>query len=228
MEEIESYLAQELEFKLKFEELQKNNIELKASNLKLLNLNNLANEKIELLEINHAKESEKLEQSFREEMKNVNERSQTKLDKKELEIVEHQNVNTELKKSILRLEQLKTLANQEIKSQKVNHDKETENLKRYFHNKLENACVESQKRSEKELENMRKKMEEEVDQNYIQLQEKDLAIKNLVAREKELDAYIAEQDVKIRLQAHEIGRHEANSFRKANHLFLSCRKKRKL
>ena len=284
MEEMESYLAQELESKLKIEELQKDIIELKTSNVNLSALNKIANEKNELQKTNHAKETEKLEQSFHEEvnknklekeekkklvlenktlnlkleslniltderielqkldheketknlaqsfydeLKNASERSQTKIDKKELEVVELQKVNNELKTSILKLEQIKTLANQEIESQKIKHEKETENLKRYFHNELENAYEESQKRSDKQLENMRKRVEEELDNKNMQIEEKDLAIKNLVAREKELDENIAEKDAKIRSQAHEIGRRRADSFEKANHTCLSSIKKRK-
>ena len=53
-------------------------------------------------------------------------------------------------------------------------------------------------------------------------------IENLIEREKELDATIAEKDAKIRSQAHVIGRHEAESFKNANHTWLSSTKKRKL
>lgn len=325
MEEKESYLAKELDFKQKFEQLQKNNIELKASTkkleqsfrdevnknelekneqqklifeqktliLKLENLKILAHEKIELQNENHTKETENIAQSFHDELKNANDRSQTKIDEKELEIEEQRKLNIELKTTILKLEHFKLLANQESELQKVNHTEETEKLQRYFNNELKNANEKSQieiesykknnvnhsrelenlerhfhdelkkskvrsekqmdevvlklqakheekidklqevfeierKKDAKEFENMREKAEEEFDRMNIRVQEKDLVIENMIEREKELDATIAEKDVEIRSLSHDIGKHEANSFKNANHTCLPSTKKRKL
>ena len=325
MEEKESYLAKELDFKQKFEELQKNNIELKASTkkleqsfrdevkkneleknkqqklifeqktliLKLENLKILAYEKIELQNISHAKETENMAQSFHDELKNANDRSKTKIDEKELEIEEQRKLNIELKTSILKLENFKLLANQESELQKVNHNEETEKLQQYFNNELKNANEKSQieiesykknsvnhsrelenlerhfhdelkkskvrsekqmdevvlklqakheekinklqevfeierKNDAKEFENMREKAEEEFDLMNIRVQEKDLVIENLIEREKELDATIAEKDVKLRLLSHDIGKHMADSFKNEYDTCLPSTKKRKL
>ena len=181
MEKTESYLAQQLEYELKFKELQKHIIELKTSNLRLTNSNKFVKEKYELQQVNHKKETEDLIQYFHDELENTNERSQTKIDKLESEIDERQRLVLELKTSNSKLEQLIILANQENESQK----------------------------EKQESENMRKKAEELLNKKSIQIEEKDRVIENLVKREKELDAIIAKKDVELRLQAHQIGRWEA-------------------
>ena len=58
MEKTESYLAQQLEYELKFKELQMHIIELKTSNLRLTNSNKFIKEKYELQQVNHKKETE--------------------------------------------------------------------------------------------------------------------------------------------------------------------------
>lgn len=140
MAQTKSYVAQQLEYELKIKELQKHNIELQTSKLKLITLN----EKYELQKVYHKKETEELTQCFHAELENANERSQTKIDKLELEIEERQRIVLELKTSTLKLEKLHILANQEIESQKRNKAKETENLRKYFNGELRNTNERSQ------------------------------------------------------------------------------------
>ena len=178
MEEMESYLARELESKLKIEELQKDIIELKTSNLNLSTLNKLANEKNELQTINHAKETEKLEKSFHEEV------NKNKLGKEEQQKLVFENKNLNLK-----LENLNILTNEKIEVQKENYAQETKNLAQSFHDELKIASERSQTKIDKkerevvelqkiniDLENMRKKVEEELDNKIIQIEEKDIVI----------------------------------------------------
>ena len=209
MEEMESYLARELESKLKIEELQKDIIELKTSNLNLSTLNKLANEKNELQTINHAKETEKLEKSFHEEV------NKNKLGKEEQQKLVFENKNLNLK-----LENLNILTNEKIEVQKENYAQETKNLAQSFHDKLKNASERSQTKIDKKEREVVELQKINIELN-IQIEEKDLVIKNLVEREKELDENIAEKDAKIRSQAHEIGRRKANSFKRANRPRLS-------